>query len=74
MSSFLLLEGQSLLLTSYAALALVSYWFIWIVHSRTFHPLAKVPGPVWASISRTWLMYLMYRGDYQMVHLALHEK
>lgn len=74
MSSFQLLEGRSLLCATYAVLALIVYWCFWAVYSRTIHPLAKVPGPVWASLSRTWLMYLMYRGDYQLVHLALHEK
>ena len=62
-------------MTEWVALAvavfLSAFWFTWSFYN---HPLAKVPGPVWASISRTWLMYRMYRGDYQLSQLALHEK
>ncbi|KAF2622216.1 cytochrome P450 [Macroventuria anomochaeta] len=68
------LEGSALTLAVQAGTVLVAYWLIWLVYSRTFHPLAKVPGPVWASLSRTWLMYRMFRGDYQLAQVALHEK
>jgi hypothetical protein len=53
---------------------LVTYWVGWLVHVRTIHPLASVPGPFWASISRTWLMYRMYVGDLEIVQRALHEQ
>ncbi|KAJ8107714.1 hypothetical protein OPT61_g8679 [Boeremia exigua] len=42
---------------------LLGYWLLWLVYARNLHPLAKVSGPLWPSISRTWLMYRMYVGD-----------
>ncbi|KAF3007704.1 hypothetical protein E8E13_009541 [Curvularia kusanoi] len=69
-----LIEWSSPVAVAYLSMTLVTYWLIWITYSCLFHPLAKVPGPRWASVSRTWLMYRMYRGDYQLSHLALHEK
>jgi hypothetical protein len=53
---------------------LVIYWISWIIYARTLHPLAKVPGPFWPSVSRTWLMYRMYAGDFQIVQRALHQQ
>jgi hypothetical protein len=53
---------------------LLAYWLLWIVYARTFHPLAKIPGPLWASTSRTWLMYRMYLGDLEIHQRALHER
>ncbi|KAF2801150.1 cytochrome P450 [Melanomma pulvis-pyrius CBS 109.77] len=52
--------------------ALVLYWIGWIIYARTLHPLASVPGPFWASISRTWLMWRMHVGDLEIVERALH--
>jgi hypothetical protein len=31
-----------------------AYWFAWIVYCRTWHPLARIPGPLWPAVSRTW--------------------
>ncbi|KAF2020437.1 cytochrome P450 [Aaosphaeria arxii CBS 175.79] len=55
-------------------IGLAVYWFLWIIYARTLHPLATVPGPFWASISRTWMMYRMYRGDQEIVQRKLHEQ
>jgi len=52
----------------------VSYFTIWIVYARTLHPLAKVPGPFWPSVSRTWLMWHHHRGDIEIVERELHKK
>ncbi|KAH8724239.1 cytochrome P450 [Phaeosphaeriaceae sp. PMI808] len=52
----------------------VIYWIVWIVYTRTLHPLAKVPGPFWPSVSRTWLMYRAYAGDLEMVQRNLHKQ
>ena len=68
------LEDNVILLATQAGILLLVYWLIWVVYSRTWHPLAKVPGPVWPSLSRTWLMYRMYLGDYQLAQEALHKK
>lgn len=53
---------------------LFAYWLLWMVYARTFHPLAKIPGPLWASVSRTWLMYRMYLGDLEIHQRTLHER
>jgi hypothetical protein len=74
MVHFQMAEWGSSAVATYLSAALATYWLLWSAYSRTLHPLAKVPGPAWASLSRTWLMYRMYRGDYQLSQLALHEK
>lgn len=68
------LEGRLVPSAFVCSASLAVYWLAWVVYSRTFHPLAKVPGPAWASLSRTWLMYRMYLGDYQVAQLALHKE
>jgi hypothetical protein len=50
----------------------VAYWMLWIVYARTLHPLAKVPGPFWPAVSRTWLMYRAYAGDLEIHQRKLH--
>lgn len=52
----------------------ILYWLGWIVYARFFHPLAKIPGPLWPSLSRTWLMWRMYRGDLEIHMRAIHER
>lgn len=52
--------GTSLVL---ALSALGLYSVGWIVYTRFFHPLAKVPGPWLASVSRVWYMVHVSRGD-----------
>ncbi|KAJ4363553.1 hypothetical protein N0V83_009849 [Neocucurbitaria cava] len=54
--------------------ALVGYWGLWIVYARTLHPLAKIPGPFWPSVSRTWLMYHAWIGDLEIQQRALHKQ
>jgi len=55
-------------------LVIVLYWAQWIVYTRTLHPLASVPGPIGASISRLWYMYRVYVGDMHIVQRRLHER
>ena len=52
--------------------SIVGYWSLWVFYTRTFHPLASIPGPYWASISRTWYMYRIYIGDMDVVQRQLH--
>ncbi|KAF2819337.1 cytochrome P450 [Ophiobolus disseminans] len=49
-----------------------TYWAVWIVYARTLHPLAKVPGPFWPAVSRTWLIYRAYMGDLEIRQRELH--
>ena len=53
---------------------LTLYWSLWIFYTRTLHPLASIPGPFWASVSRLWYMYRIYVGDMHHVQRKLHEK
>jgi len=52
----------------------IPYCIGWLTYTRTLHPLAKVPGPIWPAISRTWLMYRMYQGDLEMHMRAMHNR
>jgi len=52
----------------------ILYCIGWLTYARTLHPLAKVPGPMWPAISRTWLMYRMYQGDLEMHMRAMHKR
>jgi hypothetical protein len=55
-------------------LSVAVYWLLWIVYAHTLHPLASVPGPLWASISRSWYMYRIHVGDMHDVQRHLHEQ
>ena len=52
----------------------ILYCIGWLTYARTLHPLAKVPGPIWPAISRTWLMYRMYQGDLEMHMRAMNKR
>jgi hypothetical protein len=44
------------------------------IYSTTSSPLAKIPGPFWGSVSRTWIMWQTMRGDIEKTQLVLHKK
>lgn len=46
----------------------------WVFYQRFFSPLAKVPGPFLASISRIWITKHSWDGDMNRVMIQLHEK
>lgn len=54
--------------------AFAVYYSAWVVYTRTFHPLAQVPGPLWPSISRTWLMWRMHVGDLEIELRKAHDR
>jgi hypothetical protein len=58
----------------YAPALVGLYYLAWIIYARTLHPLAKVPGPFWPSISRTWLMWHHHSGDIEIMERSLHAK
>lgn len=45
-----------------------------IVYYRFFHPLAKFPGPFWASVTRLWIAYHNLKEDEYLVVWDLHKK
>ncbi|GAB7353809.1 hypothetical protein MBLNU459_g4187t1 [Dothideomycetes sp. NU459] len=53
---------------------LLTYYLLWIVYARTLHPLARVPGPFLASISRLWVVHHLLRGDMEHEQRRLHAK
>lgn len=62
-------------LASYALLLVLAvYWVGWLVYTRFFHPLSKIPGPFLASVSRFWLVYQVHRGNIEHVQRSLHKR
>lgn len=59
---------------AFAPVAFLIYYAGWIVYTRTLHPLASVPGPLWPSISRTWLMWRMHVGDFEVELHKAHDQ
>lgn len=46
----------------------------YVVYQRLFHPLASIPGPFWASLTRHWITKHSWDGDMNTTMIALHEK
>lgn len=55
---------------TFAVVALVTY----MIYQRFFHPLAAVPGPFVASLTRLWLLYQSRTLQRHRVEIALHQK
>lgn len=55
-------------------LVALAYTLIWMFYAVTLHPLAKVPGPFWASVTRLWYMYQVYTGNMDKIQRAMHKK
>lgn len=49
---------------------LVSY----VLRQRSFHPLASIPGPFWAGLSRLWLTKHSWDGDMHTTMIELHDR
>ncbi|KAL2822667.1 cytochrome P450 [Aspergillus granulosus] len=62
------------LLAQGALVGVITYWAVWIVYARLFHPLARFPGPFWASISRVWTVLHVLPGDAEKTQRQLHAK
>lgn len=52
--------------------ALVLYFTLWTLYTLTLHPLSRIPGPLFPSLSRTWLMYHFQHGDLEHAQRRLH--
>lgn len=50
--------------------SLISY----IVYQRYYHPLAKIPGPFWASVTRLWLLQESWTLQRHRMEMELHKK
>lgn len=47
---------------------------LYVLYYRVFSPLASIPGPVEASLSRLWLVKHTWKGDMHREMLKLHAK
>jgi hypothetical protein len=56
------------------SVAITSYWIIWTVYSRFFHPLSKYPGPFLASLSRAWIVFQVAGAHAEKTQRELHAK
>ncbi|KAJ5921026.1 Cytochrome P450 E-class group I [Penicillium verhagenii] len=54
------------------SLLTIAYWILWIIYTRFFHPLARFPGPFWASVSRAWIVCSVASGDPHGTQRLLH--
>jgi hypothetical protein len=61
-------------LLAIAPLAYVLYSILWLINARYINPLAKIPGPLWPTLSRTWMMWRMYQGDLEHHLRAAHDR
>ncbi|QDS69217.1 hypothetical protein FKW77_000763 [Venturia effusa] len=61
-------------LTFYAPVSIVVYFILWAIYARTIHPLANIPGPFCASISRIWLMWHAHIGDIDDAQRRFHKR
>ncbi|PWN92576.1 cytochrome P450 [Acaromyces ingoldii] len=53
---------------------LASLPFLWAFYAVFLHPLAGVPGPRLAKVTRGWHTYKCFKGQWHQVILDLHEK
>ena len=56
------------------SLALAGLVLYYIVYQRYLHPLASIPGPFAASISRLWITRLSWVGGTHRVMVDLHRQ
>lgn len=47
---------------------------VYIVYLRIFHPLASIPGPFTASLSRLWMTKHSWDGDMNRTMIDLHDR
>jgi len=69
-----LLFTQSMPIVALIVISLLTYLLTWIVYARHIHPLAKYPGPFFASITRFWHIFDVARGSSEKTQRRLHGK
>jgi len=74
MSLELLLFTQSMPLVALIVISLLTYLLIWVLYAKHVHPLAKYPGPFFASITRFWHIFDVARGSSEETQRRLHER
>ena len=71
-----LVQSKTLRHVSAAHVAIFSLGvlILYVFYLRFLHPLANVPGPFWASLSRLWMAKHSKDGNMPWTMIALHEK
>jgi hypothetical protein len=46
----------------------------YVIYQQAVSPLAKIPGPFWASLTPLWKLHAFSKGDFHERIVALHEK
>jgi len=46
----------------------------YVIYQQAISPLAKVPGPFWASLTPFWKLHAFSKGNFHERIVALHEK
>lgn len=60
--------------SSISALLLAFGLVTYVVYQSFFHPLASIPGPLWARLSRAWLTKHSWDGDMNTTMIRLHQQ
>lgn len=55
-------------------LALLALIISYVGYQKLFHPLAKYPGPFWASLTDLWSLSLSMQGDWPEATERLHAR
>ena len=54
-------------------LAFIGSALSYVAYQRFIHPLASIPGPFWASLTRLWMTKHSWDGDMNVTMISLHE-
>jgi len=60
--------------TTIIAILWAAVILVYIAYYKLVHPLARYPGPFWASLTNLWSLKLSVRGDWPHRMDALHRK
>ncbi|KAF2157283.1 cytochrome P450 [Myriangium duriaei CBS 260.36] len=60
--------------TSHYLILIAVFCSLYLFYYKLLHPLAKVPGPFWASLTRLWILKKTRDGSMHRLSIALHEK
>jgi hypothetical protein len=70
--------GPLSLLTTPASLVIISFILLLVIHHIIYqlylHPLAHIPGPRLAALTRLWLVYKLRFDDIALLSVTLHKK
>ena len=65
---------QNVTMFQVGSLLVIFFFLIYLVYQRLLSPLAKVPGPFLASVSRLWLAYQISLAKTHELYPTLHRQ